>query len=443
MNTYKKEKEEWVTGHNGGPLWEISLVIATLLTSQLLWYSLYHRQHAPSSFFIEFLIFAIPQLLAQTILADHTLAINLSHILASGLVFALSTSSRAQAPKKESKRTDPSIGLRRDYISVYRAGMMLMTCAAILAVDFTIFPRRFAKTETWGVSLMDLGVGSFVFSSGVVSARVYLKPQSFGKRMWKAIQSGLALLGMGAARLAMVKGVEYQEHVTEYGVHWNFFFTLGFLPPFVTGFAAIRRYVRFAVVGLLVAVGYQYALSKGLQAFVLDAPRTDLISMNKEGICSFTGYLAIFLIALEVGTLVFENQGSGDLKPVWAMAVGLWILFGGSWRVLHIDISRRMANLSYVLCTAALNTTMILLFAQVERLSPHALQKTPRLLSALNANGLAVFLVANVMTGLVNFSIHTLRTPPLQAYWVLVGYLGAVCGLAWWWQQKGWRLRIG
>ena len=46
-------------------------------------------------------------------------------------------------------------------ISTCRLWLYLLTSVTILAVDFRIFPRYLAKTENFGVSLMDLGVGFY------------------------------------------------------------------------------------------------------------------------------------------------------------------------------------------------------------------------------------------------------------------------------------------
>ena len=170
---------------------------------------------------------------------------------------------------------------------------MLVTCFAILAVDFRVFPRRFAKVETWGTSLMDLGVGSFVFSSGLISSRNLNQDSqdSIFVRARRAITQSGVIIFLGAVRVALTKGSDYPEHVTEYGVHWNFFFTLGFLPIALILYRLLTRDAMSSGIGAIVlAVCYQIALTfSPLKVWALSAPRVTLISENREGIVSFIG----------------------------------------------------------------------------------------------------------------------------------------------------------
>ncbi|KAG0315462.1 Glucosaminyl phosphatidylinositol (GlcN-PI) nositol acylation protein [Dissophora globulifera] len=378
------------------------------------------------------------------------------------------------------------------FLSVYRAGMMIMTCIAILAVDFPIFPRRFGKVEVYGTSLMDLGVGSFVFSSGVVSARGYLKKETlpFTTQMMMALRTSIPLLILGLGRYISTKGVDYQEHVTEYGMHWNFFFTLGFLPIFVTFFRSLADHVRFSILGTVVAVVYQGFLTYGgLEEYIQHAPRVDIISMNKEGIFS---YLAIFLVGVDVGLYVLPNDPyffmrkksnkkkakKGKLAMVLvSLAFLLTMGFTISYGILRIPVSRQMANLSYFFWVITFNTGYILCFLLAEiaitQNEPSALAiaraqakanlstsgsskknqrpaatvqlpplSCPPLLEAVNRNGLAVFLVANILTGLVNLTVQTLYTPDLKALGILTAYMATVSALAWTWQVLGWKLKL-
>ena len=50
--------------------------------------------------------------------------------------------------------------------------------------------------------------------------------KEFVRRVISSLWSSLPLLVFGAGRLLAVKATDYHEHVSEYGVHWNFFFTL-------------------------------------------------------------------------------------------------------------------------------------------------------------------------------------------------------------------------
>lgn len=52
---------------------------------------------------------------------------------------------------------------RSNSISLYQTCIMMMTITAISAVDFKIFPRRFRKSKTFGISLVKIKLGLFSY----------------------------------------------------------------------------------------------------------------------------------------------------------------------------------------------------------------------------------------------------------------------------------------
>jgi hypothetical protein len=74
---------------------------------------------------------------------------------------------------------------------------------------------------------MDVGVGVFIVSSAITSryARGAVVPTQRSSSWFPSYQRFLVLL-LGFGRLLVIKALGYQEHVSEYGVHWNFFMTL-------------------------------------------------------------------------------------------------------------------------------------------------------------------------------------------------------------------------
>lgn len=427
---------------------------------------------SPLALIVDFILNVGAILLATTLYASNPLLLSIALLTPAFLLFMLPADSprTRRVPSISSSASKSSEALDdlplKPFLTTYRGCMLVVTCIAILAVDFRIFPRRFAKVENWGTSLMDIGVGAFVFSAGVVGARPFLKDKISGKkltlasRLYGSIRHSIPLMILGLVRMYSVKGLDYAEHVTEYGVHWNFFFTLGLLPPFVAIFQSAYKVIpSFAALAVLLGISYQAALDlTGLKAFILTAPRTDLLSKNREGIFSFFGYLAIFLAGQATGMYVLPRRVSTGgpsgfaqrkrlLLTLAAWSMGWTILYQAATNYeygLGLAVSRRLANLPYFLWVSAFNCSQITVFCAIETLffpgSSQATSKqdekkvynfaTSKVLIAFNRNGLAVFLVANLLTGLVNMTVPTLDVGNASAMGILLAYAAVVTSLA-------------
>lgn len=450
----------------------------------------YFTPYGHAALLTDFLLNVLAILFATTAYSSAPVLLNILLVTPAVLLFLtqspLRSAQKAKPPRKQNAKDETSQEDAESlpihpFLTTYRSAMMIVTCVAILAVDFKVFPRRFAKVENWGTSLMDMGVGSFVFSAGVVSARALLKSRAsrspkaaFSQRLLGSVRHSIPLLVLGLIRLWSVKGLDYAEHVTEYGVHWNFFFTLGFLPPFVEIFDSLTVLIpSYETLSISLVIFYQVLLeSTDLKAYILISPRgDDLISKNREGIFSFLGYLAIFLAGRGVGTRIIPRGTSPSKSPQQARksvlaSLALQVLF---WSTLFffnstyafgygagILVSRRLANMPYVLWVSAFNSAQLFLFCLVETVFFPTVHRTTnkdgegertsfatsRIMKAFNHSGLAIFLIANLLTGVVNLSFDTLDINVPAAMGILVAYMAILTGIALGMEKANIKLRL-
>jgi glucosaminylphosphatidylinositol acyltransferase len=427
MATAKELKEEFVQGFEGTSPQELLLVCATAPIGLFFYNALASSVRFVSpllSIVLEVVSFAIPMILCQSNLL-HPWGVFYLGLQAIVGLLVTSIKKRSHGVAVVDATTDSPDRIR-SALTVYRSAMLYLTFVAILAVDFRVFPRRFVKTEVRGYSLMDLGAASFVIAAGMVSPRARRTGMGNSKRRTFLVRT-LPLIGMGILRLLTHKGIDYQEHASEYGVHWNFFFTLAMLAP-VASFLPGPSWI----VPTVVMAGYQYVLSyRGLQEWVEQAPRVclasnnvlcNLFAANREGVLGIIGYAVLYLISEWIAFECLWRESSSSYSLASATCGVL-----ATWRVLVLigyNSSRRTTNAVFSIWALFASCAQLAAIMFVCEHSDY--QPVPLLLSAANRNGLIVFVLANLMTGLVNISINTLEVDDSTALGVLFLYISAV-----------------
>lgn len=303
---------------------------------------------------------------------------------------------------------------------------------------------------------MDVGVGLFVFSNGIV-----VRPSATGftkKKLQKLLLGCLPLFILGFSRLIVIKEINYQEHLTEYGVHWNFFITLAMTKIFGTvieGFLKTANQIKYSAVAILVV--HETILQLGISNYIMDEnlPRDNLISANREGIFSIPGYVSLYLASIYIGCLLkSDGQDLLKAKEVIQKAGKMFLISICCWKMIYVadgmfGVSRRTANLGYNLWVLAIGCSMITLFMLTEiyvyytnfnrpqwqstHFEPNNKSQldepnfhvpyVPLILEAINYNGLSYFLLANLFTGIINICFQTMLLEGLASLVIIIYYV--------------------
>lgn len=491
---YRHQQEEFVSNHGGTTPREVIFLLLPNVLSVFLTISILGLLGTSLNrnlrIVLEFILTVVPSILCCTILSEH-----LIHVCATMLLLSFLTLFLISLKKSTSSRNfDPHPGTlslnykKLAFLTNFRAWMNITTVICILAVDFKIFPRKFAKTEVYGYSLMDTGVGLFVIANALVAPEARGKSTDLKSNLFpgmiKSLKSCIPLLMLGFGRYFAIEYFGYQRHITEYGVHWNFFITLAFVKLFTSMISKTISSKYSLLSGLWILAMYEYGLNvKGLKKWILsEGSRDDFISANREGLVSIPGYVGLYLIGVSIGKLIhstYHNLSTNsklnesveiklfklDIRVAYnqpmLLCIKLSLIASHFCAVMlvcdsFLSVSRRLANAGYCAWIVTLSTILLTLLLLVEILvdifvgskmekvnqkfgkeaKERRLPKSKarivvdeefieslEIFEAVNYNGLGFFLLANILTGTVNMSIRTLYVDDTFALKILVGYL--------------------
>ncbi|KAG8589007.1 hypothetical protein GDO81_006211 [Engystomops pustulosus] len=486
--TEKHLKEAYVRNLNGTSITEISLGLSItplcILCRGLILIYLYQKYgnivHSWKwRLFLDYCLLVLPQVLSCTVLSNFLFLVVPCISVMCALGFYMVYQNRISYKNKSLGNVLHSFfnaqieDKKVQSVTTFRVFINLLTAISILAVDFPVFPRRYAKTETYGTGIMDFGVGCFTFANALISPEARSQHEEKTCTFYRVKKQLLAvwpLILLGLGRFFSVKALDYHEHVSEYGVHWNFFFTLAFVRVFSSLIFTLIPAKKIWVVATALIFIYQMVLeTSNLKNFILygsddQGTRLGFLNANREGIFSIIGYVGIYLIGVYIGTYILNKRMYVKEWIELFVKLTLYsVLLFICMTIVQIyiePISRRMTNLAFCIWTVAQCMTwlcfiflcdMILVF--VKYLTPascvpstwnvytfsHRGEKNVThlkhqknnihfcLIEAINRNQLLFFLHSNILTGIVNLSINTIHSDCMFSVIVILIYMFVNC----------------
>lgn len=146
------------------------------------------------------------------------------------------------------------------------------------------------------------------------------------------------------------------------------------------------------------------------------------------------------MISLHVGSFLKNEAERVNARILFKQAGKLALFSLLMWKLTILcrdmfGVSRRLANMGYVLWILSIGTIMTALYLFIEIFYHYVVFDKPKsngeqqqscvpvILRAIEYNGLAFFLAANILTGLINLTFQTLLVGTGGAIFLLTAYM--------------------
>ena len=183
---------------------------------------------------------------------------------------------------------------------------------------------------------------------------------------------------IGTMKFILTTFVGYHNHVSEYGIHWNFFITLAIVQIICGIFSCKlgmnRNFIAFLAV--LTSIGYEIWLQNSeIYQWIFSLKEdqrltSGFVIANIEGFVSLLGYSSLFLFGASLKETIYRLNEKSNWKKTSVCTLILWSLFIFSINEGYLILpSRRLCNFSYIIWMVGYNLTIILLFAGIQILT--------------------------------------------------------------------------
>lgn len=265
----------------------------------------------------------------------------------------------------------------RNVVTFIRSIVALQTAICILGADFkSVFPEKFLKQKSYGLSLMDIGVGSYLFNGGIFAH----------KCKWKNI---IYLFLLGIIRLLFIKIFNLQVDVYEYGEHSNFYFILGsvhLLYKLIPKHNFYYKYIGYVILFIFTVLTKFFHINE----FILNDNRNSFLQKNKESFYVLIPFVSFFMIIQHLSDKIFNNKFKMYNLLKYSLLFYCLLLIS-----LQIELpSRRLGNLSYLFYILFSHTLIMVGYYFVGVLTEF---KTYKIIEYVSANMMKNFLITNII----------------------------------------------